>query len=406
MKEETYFSSGKFAKMAQVTLRTIRYYDQQNILKPSYVNDAGARFYTEKDFAKLQQILLFKYLGFSLSEIREMTLDNFDCHFMLNSLDIQKKLIQDRIEQMHLIEQAIEETSSMLRSGKDVDWNQMRELIHLTAVEKSLKNQYQNASNISSRIQLHNKYSVNKQSWFLWLYEQCHLCAGEKILEIGCGDGTLWISNQDRLPSSLPITLSDLSDGMLRDARRNLVDSNIEKHFSFTLADAAALPFEDNSFDLVIANHVLFYCTDIAQVCSEIYRVLKPGGRFIASTYGKTHMQEISRLVADFDSRIVLSADKLYERFGKENGADFLTPLFSHTEWIDYDDELFVTEAEPLISYILSCHGNQNEYLLNRYTDFRNFVKKKVQHGFSVTKEAGIFSSRKAGKKNKKSSCR
>ena len=74
MKKAGYYSSGEFARMAQVTLRTIRYYDKQNILKPSYVTDAGARFYTDEDFARLQQILLLKYLGFSLDDIREMTI--------------------------------------------------------------------------------------------------------------------------------------------------------------------------------------------------------------------------------------------------------------------------------------------------------------------------------------------
>lgn len=64
MKKDGYYSSGEFAKMADVTLRTIRYYDRQNLLKPSYVNEHGARFYTDSDFVKLQQILLFKFLGF------------------------------------------------------------------------------------------------------------------------------------------------------------------------------------------------------------------------------------------------------------------------------------------------------------------------------------------------------
>lgn len=50
-----YYSSGQFAKMAQVSLRTIRYYDKQNILKPSFVNENGARFYTDTDLAKLSK---------------------------------------------------------------------------------------------------------------------------------------------------------------------------------------------------------------------------------------------------------------------------------------------------------------------------------------------------------------
>ena len=54
MKKNGYYSSGEFARMAHVTLRTIRYYDKQDILKPSYVSPAGARFYTDEDFARLR----------------------------------------------------------------------------------------------------------------------------------------------------------------------------------------------------------------------------------------------------------------------------------------------------------------------------------------------------------------
>ena len=163
MKKPGYYSSGEFARMAQVTLRTIRYYDKQNILKPSYVTDAGARFYTDEDFARLQQILLLKYLGFSLDDIREMTIADTDYHFMLNSLDIQKKLIQDRIEQMQLVEQAIEDTTTAIREEHAVDWSRMLDLIHLTGMEKSFKNQYKSATNIAARINLHSLYAQNRQ---------------------------------------------------------------------------------------------------------------------------------------------------------------------------------------------------------------------------------------------------
>lgn len=389
MKKDGYYSSGEFARMAHVTLRTIRYYDKQNILKPSFVTESGARFYSDADFARLQQILLLKFLGFSLDDIREMTIDDTDYHYMIDSLNIQLKLVQDRIEQMQLVENAIRDTTEMIETRHSIDWSQMLNLIHLTGMEKSLKNQYQNASNISSRINLHQLYSKNPLGWFSWIYNQCEITSGMNILEIGCGDGAMWTSNIDRLPSTVHITLSDISEGMLRDTRRS-IGSN-DARFSFKVFDCSKIPFAKNSFDLVIANHVLFYCENIHQVCKEVHRVLKPGGQMLCSAYGHSHMREVSQLVLDFDDRIALSADKLYENFGLENGQAILSSHFSIIEQRLYEDSLEVTDAEPLISYILSCHGNQNQYIIDRYKEFRTFVKKKTDKQFHITKNAGIF---------------
>ena len=389
MKKDGYYSSGEFARMAHVTLRTVRYYDKQDILKPSLVTESGARFYTDEDFARLQQILLLKYLGFSLDDIREMTIGDSDYHFMLNSLNIQLRLVRDRIEQMQLVEKAIQDTAQAIQEQHTIDWSQMLNLIHLTGMEKSLKNQYQNATNISSRINLHSLYSQNKQGWFPWIFQQCHIKPRLRILELGCGDGTLWTDNLALIPEDISITLSDISSGMLRDARRAIGSS--DTRFAFRAFDCKKIPYKDESFDLVIANHVLFYCDDIPVVLKEVCRVLSPEGHFLCSAYGKAHMQEVSQLVEDFDDRIVLSADKLYERFGRENGRKILEPFFPDAKWLSYEDFLLVQDAEPLISYVLSCHGNQNQYILDHYKEFRAFATKKTAKGFRITKDAGVF---------------
>lgn len=384
-----YYSSGEFARMAQITVRTVRYYDKQNILKPSLVTPTGARFYTEEDFARLQQIMLLKYLGFSLEDIRELTVNDSDYSYLEHSLEQQQNLVRDRIEQLQLVEQAIGETVTEIRQQQNVDWNRMRELIHLTRMENSLKAQYRNSTNISARIRLHRLFSSNKQGWFPWIYEQCQITEGMKILELGCGNGRLWIENKAKLPADCEIILSDISEGMIRDVRRE--QSLQDDRFSFAAFDCHAIPYEDASFDLVIANHVLFYCKDVDRVCSEVGRVLKPGGRFVCGTYGVAHMQEVSRLVTQFDDRITLSGENLYEHFGKENGAQALAPYFAEVDWQQYEDALIVTQAEPLIEYVLSCHGNQNQYILEKYNKFRKYVEGQIRNGYTITKDAGIF---------------
>lgn len=396
MKIEGYYSSGEFAKKAHVTKKTIRYYDEHNILKPSFVSDSGARFYSDEDFARLQQILFLKYLGFSLADIKEMTVRNSDKSFFKDSLHMQLGLIEEKIEQMELIKTALLDATKAVDEEKNVDWSKMMQLVNVNEMEHKLKVQYQNSSNISARINLHEEFSRNKQGWFPWLFEQCGIKAGESILELGCGDASLWRMNRHRILDDINVILSDISDGMIRDVRRSM--KGVGKNFSFEVMDAHHINAPAESFDLIIANHVLFYCENLKKVFEEIKRVLKPGGRLICSTYGSEHMREISMLVKDFDSRIVLSADRLYEKFGKQNGGSLLGEYFADVLWSEYEDSLEVTKPEALISYVLSCHGNQNRFIVDRYSDFVAFVKKKTQAGFSVTKEAGVFKAVKSKK--------
>lgn len=389
MKLAGFYSSGEFANKAHITKKTIRYYDEHHILKPSFVNENGARFYTDEDFARLQQILFLKYLGFSLDDIREMTMRNGDRSFLSESLHMQLGLMEERLEQMQLMRQALQEASDAVDQGEYVDWSHMLQVVNINEMEQKLKNQYLNSSNISARINLHKEYAVNKKGWFPWLFEQYRIRPDDTVLELGCGDASLWMENIEYLPQKIHIILSDLSDGMLRDAKRSLGTS--DQRFSFDVMDAHQIHMPDNSVDLLIANHVLFYCDNLEQVFCEAKRVLKPDGIFVCSTYSSRHMKEISNLVQEFDDRIVLSADRLYERFGKENGASLLKKDFCNVKWIQYEDHLNVTDADALIAYVLSCHGNQNRYIVDRYRDFRTFVKKRSENGFYITKDAGIF---------------
>ena len=197
-----YYTTGAFAKRAHVTVRTLRWYDAQNLLRPARKDDNGRRYYTDADMVKLQQILLFKYLGFSLDEIREMTLASADSHFLLESMRIQQKLVEERIEEM--------------------------------------------------------------------------------------------------------------------------------KAVSTSLAEG-------------------------------------------------------------FNEEIRLSREPLYEKFGLANGRDLLSPWFSDIEERRYEDAIETKDAECLISYILSCHGNQNQLLVDHYREFRDYVIANTKDGFHITKDAGIF---------------
>ncbi len=166
MKDNLYYSTGEFAKRARVSIRTIRYYDNQGLLKPCFISEAGYRFYADTDFGKLQKIIVLKSLGFSLDEIKDLTGNDTDQNYIKNSFGLQLDLIRKKIQQFQLMEKSIKEASKLFSETEEVDWNRMIQLIHITNMEKDLTRQYKDSANVSSRILLHRIFSVNPMGWY------------------------------------------------------------------------------------------------------------------------------------------------------------------------------------------------------------------------------------------------
>lgn len=395
MENKRFYTAGQFAKKAGTTIRTIRFYDIKGLLKPSSINKTGYRFYTDEDFAKLQVILTLKYLGFSLEDIASMVLtEDEECDCLKNSLELQLEIVRNKMKHLKLIERSIIEAKRVIEED-ETDWSKLVDIIHVTNMEKDLAAQYKDSRNLKVRINLHSKFSVNKYGWFNWLFDKINLSSSEKVLEIGCGEGQLWKNNEDKIPKESEVILTDISSGMINDARVNL--KNLKDNFEFHIADCVKLPYENESFDKVIANHMIFYVKDKKKAFSEIRRVLKKDGLFYCSTYGLKHMKEIEKLTKSFNSKIALSEVHLEELFGLENGEEQLNYYFSDIKKYIYEDYLIIDEYKPLLDYILSCHGNQHEILKGRYDEFEKYVKAKVEKAgkFKVTKYAGLFICRK-----------
>ncbi|TLS35749.1 class I SAM-dependent methyltransferase [Pseudalkalibacillus caeni] len=259
-------------------------------------------------------------------------------------------------------------------------------------MHKRLKEQYKNSSNLSGRIELHESYSKNKEGWHHWLFDRMALAPDARILELGCGNGVLWEKNHLFSSPRWKLTFSDLSAGMLANAKERV--SELYPEANYEVIDAQDIPFQANTFDNVIANHMLYHVEDPGKSIAEIRRVLKPGGMLYASTNGRNHLKEINELLYEFDPMIELESASYIDAFGLENGKKLLSSEFGFIEEHYYEDGLVVTEAEPLIRYILTTMSNAAERLNGEaLMEFRDFLNGKIDHqgAIHISKDSGLF---------------
>lgn len=249
---------------------------------------------------------------------------------------------------------------------------------------------YKTSTHLDARIRLHELYTVSPHDWSLWIVDQMALPATACILEVGCGTGTLWQKNLPRLSTGWAITLSDQSAGMLQQAQAALAQS--AHPFTFEQFDAQAIPFADESFNAVVANHMLYHVPDLPQALREIKRVLQPGGYLYAATNGQWHMKEMLDLVQTFTQQASSPGPRL--TFTLENGAEWLAPHFARVALRRYPSALQVTAAEPLVAYVISMQ----QIAPAQADSFTEFVQQQLQAqggAYQIQKDTGLFVAQK-----------
>ena len=153
------------------------------------------------------------------------------------------------------------------------------------------------------------------------------------VLEVGGGPGELAERMQKELGAS--VSFIDISPRMVELARERGVDAQV--------GDVQELPFEDGTFDTVVAAWMLYHVPDIDRGLGEIARVLRRGGALVAVTNSVLHLSELRELMAYPDGH--------QETFNRENGEDFLRRHFAQIERLDLDFEVTVRDRQKLVDY-------------------------------------------------------
>ncbi len=250
-----------------------------------------------------------------------------------------------------------------------------------------LEKQYRTTENLRARIECHQRFSTSEQRWPDWVFAHYTFGDDADVLEVGCGDGSMWREYSAGIPSGWRLTLTDLSPGMVEAARGSL-----GQRATYAVADVQELPFEDASFDAAIANHVLFHVPDRRRALRELSRVLRPGGVLVGTMIGRDHFRELRGMLGGRESVIW---SKSRERFGLETAREQLERVFADVEIEPFRDSLEVTEAEPFLRFVrsLDTPGLTEGHL----DEMRKVVEREIatRGSFHVTKTSGRFRCRR-----------
>jgi ubiquinone/menaquinone biosynthesis C-methylase UbiE len=180
-------------------------------------------------------------------------------------------------------------------------------------------------------------------------FEQLLEVAPQRVLDAGCGRGDFSARLAD---AGVEVVGLDQSERMVELTRARGVEA--------VVGDIAALPFPDASFDAAAANHVLYHLPDVDRGIAELARVLRPGGRLVATTNAVRSLGEMWDLVGrDLAER--------WEIFMRETGEAMLRRHFANVRMVPIDGTVDLT-ANEMRNYV--AHSVAHKHLADRVPDY------------------------------------
>lgn len=244
--------------------------------------------------------------------------------------------------------------------------------------------QYQTAAHLNTRISIHDKYSTNPQPFGEWIMSHYDIRPGSRLLELGCGTGYMWKEHLSLLEGGSHLMLTDFSAGILENARENLHNA---ADVDFNVVDIQDIPYADDTFDVVIANMMLYHVPDLDRGLAEVRRVLKPQGVFYCATYGEHGIMEF----INENLKAYQISGSIGKTFTLQSGGAALARHFDQVERLTREDGLAITHLPDFVAYVLSMSSLSGLERVNEALLLQAFEQKLVNGVLYIPKEYGMF---------------
>jgi len=190
----------------------------------------------------------------------------------------------------------------------------------------------------------------------------------KRILEVGCGWGELaeWVGRE----TGADVVAVDLSPRMVELARERGVEADI--------GDVQALPFADGEFDVAIAAWMLYHVPELDRAIAELARVLRPGGRLVATTNSRFSLIELRELVGSGASPL---------KFSREDGEEHLGRHFERVAREDIDGRFEFADRAEVEEY-LRASISMSPFVAN--------LPAEIDEPFSARYASSVFVAQKA----------
>ena len=261
-----------------------------------------------------------------------------------------------------------------------------------------MKTNYTETTNdLMKRIEIHQKYGTKDID--RWMLDLLHLEGNIRILDIGCGSGKQCFLFNDYLKGDSLITGGDISKELLAKAREENKTRGSKIRF-INLDFNKKFPFPDTSFDLLTCCFALYYAENIAFTISEMFRVLKHGGRLFVTGPMPENKKEFYKIIKKAtNKRIPLMPGS--SRYSSQI-LDLIKDIFDKIEIHIFENPLIFNNVKPFIDYTRASLSEDRKLWSTMFMDesFREIIdkitrvaRKRIAEGGKIimTKVVGGF---------------
>lgn len=243
--------------------------------------------------------------------------------------------------------------------------------------ERLTTGMYATDEHLAVRYRIHERYSRPPVDFQKWVLDAVQWSGDEWVLDLGCGPGTYFAGVAARAPRGRHVA-GDLSFGMARQAREHEAAAS----FAVLNLDAPQLPFPDATFDVVLANHMLYHVAALPDALAEIRRVLRPDGLLVAGTNSQDNLPELDTLARRACAllgcpRVFAKADT---QFSLERGPALLGHYFRAVARYDLPGAFHFPEVDPVLDYLNSMRSAREPQLPGDvpWADFMSMMEKQI----------------------------